>query len=471
RPHAGIPATLDPPTAKDADAPEPRGVVYALAPSPLRANVVWAGTDDGLVHLTRDNGKTWRNVTPPAVTPWSHVDTVEASHFDERTAYAAVDRHRLDDDAPYVYVTHDAGRTWRAAANGIGPSSHVWVVREDPRRRGLLYAGTETGVYVSFDDGAAWQSLRLNMPVASVHDISVHGDDLAIATHGRAFWILDDVTPLRQLAANAAPDARLFAPADAVRTRPYSDEAESSPPEVPMGENPPFGAPIDYVVPAGDSGPIGLMIANAAGRIVRAWSSTDAVTPVDPNSVEYPAYWIVPPARLPGEPGMHRFVWDFHSASVSTGRRRRGGGGPFVPPGRYTVHFTAGGRTMVQPLTIRRDPRIHATDADLVAQYALAHDVDALLARVQLGLAQAAAARKTPGVDIAKINAIAGTPASFGAPATSFKTLSWYASALSDLLGSIESADTAPTADERAAWASLRPKSEAALLAWNAFAK
>ncbi|MEA2786901.1 MAG: hypothetical protein QOF71_3005 [Candidatus Eremiobacteraeota bacterium] len=466
RPHAGVPATLDPTTAKDADSAEPRGVVYSLAPSPLRANVLWAGTDDGLVHLTRDGGKTWRNVTPPAVTPWSHVDTIEASRFDERTAYVAVDRHRLDDDAPYLYVTHDAGRTWRAATSGIGPTSHVWVVREDPRRRGLLYAGTETGVFVSFDDGAAWQSLRLNMPVASVHDISVHGDDLAIATHGRAFWILDDVTPLRQLAANAAPDARLFAPADAVRTRPYNDEAESSPPEVPMGENPPFGAPIDYVVPAGEHGVVGLVIANAAGRIVRAWSSTDAVTPVDPNSVPYPAYWLVQPARLAAEPGMHRFVWDFHSATTSSGRRRRGGGGPFVPPGRYAVHLTVGGRTLIQPLTIRRDPRIHATDADLVAQYALAHDVDALLARVQRAVTQAADARKKPGADVAKINAVAGAPGT-----TSFTTLSWYASALNDLLGSIESADSAPTADERAAWASLRPKSEAALLAWTAVLK
>jgi len=471
RPHAGVPATLDPTTAKDADWPEPRGLVYALAPSPLRANVLWAGTDDGLVHLTRDGGKTWRNVTPPAVTAWSHVDTIEASRFDERTAYVAVDRHRLDDDTPYLYVTHDAGRTWRAAVSGIGPTSHVWVVREDTRRRGLLYAGTETGVYVSFDDGAAWQSLRLNMPVVSVHDISVHGDDLAIATHGRAFWILDDVTPLRQLAFDPAPGARLFSPADAVRTRPYNDEAEASPPEVALGENPPFGAPIDYVVPAGEHGSVGLVIANAKGRIVRAWSSTDAVTPVDPNSVEYPAYWIVPPARLPADPGMHRFVWDFHSATTSTGRRRRGGAGPFVPPGRYTVHLTMAGRTLIEPLTIRRDPRIHATDGDLVAQYALAHDVDVLLARVQHAVTEAAAARKKPGADIAKINAIAGVPSEPGAPPKSFTTLAWYASALSDLLASIESADTAPTPDERAAWTSLRPKSDAALAAWDAFTK
>jgi hypothetical protein len=266
-----------------------------------------------------------------------------------------------------------------------------------------------------------------------------------------------------------------------VRTRPYSDEAESSPPEVPVGENPPFGAPIDYIVPAGERGVVGLVIANAAGRIVRAWSSTDAVTPVDPNSVQYPAYWIVAPAKLQAEPGMHRFVWDFHSATTSTGRRRRGGGGPFVPPGRYSVHLTIAGRTLVEPLTIRRDPRIHATDADLVAQYALAHDVDTLLARVQRAVTQAADARKKPGADVAKINAVAGAPGTTrgaavakntggaGAPATtSFTTLSWYASALNDLLGSIESADSAPTADERAAWTSLRPKSEAALRAWTA---
>jgi photosystem II stability/assembly factor-like uncharacterized protein len=471
RTHAGVPATLDPPTAADADGPEPRGVVYALAPSPVRANTLWAGTDDGLVHLTRDGGKTWRNVTPPAVTPWSHVDTVEASHFDERTAYVAVDRHRLDDDRPYIFATHDGGRTWRAAANGIADGSHVWVVREDPRRRGLLYAGTETGVYVSFDDGAAWQSLRLNMPVASVHDISVRDDDLAIATHGRAFWILDDVTPLRQLAADASPGARLFAPRTAVRTRPYSDEAEASPPEVPVGENPPYGAPIDYVVPAGERGAVGLVIADAAGRIVRAWASGDAAKPVDPATVDYPAYWLPPPAHLPAEPGMHRFFWDFHAASTATGRRRRGGAGPLAPPGRYTVHLTAGGRTVTQPLVLRRDPRIRATDADLVAQYALARDVDTLLARVQRAVAQATEMRKKPGADVAQIDKLAGPVAEPGAPPTSFTSLRWYASALSDLFGSVESADAAPTADERAAWSSLRPKAEAALSAWDALAK
>ena len=184
------------------------GVVYSLAPSPRDPNVVWAGTDDGLVRVTRDGAKSWADVTPPGITPWSHISGIEASHFDARTAYVAIDRHRLDDERPYLYVTHDAGHTWRAATSGIPDGSFVNAVREDPVRPGLIYAATETGVYVSFDDGSSWQSLRLNMPVVSVRDIDVHGSDLAIATHGRAFWILDDVEPLRELAGDASLRAR-----------------------------------------------------------------------------------------------------------------------------------------------------------------------------------------------------------------------------------------------------------------------
>ncbi|MBV8748757.1 MAG: hypothetical protein JO103_03480, partial [Candidatus Eremiobacteraeota bacterium] len=393
RTHEAIPSTLDTPAAKDHDGAEPRGVVYALAPSPLHANTLWAGTDDGLVHMTTDGGRIWHNVTPSGVTPWSHIDAIEASHFDAATAYVSVDRHRLDDDRPYIYVTHDAGRTWHNATNGIADGSFVYVVREDPQRRGLLYAGTETGVWVSFDDAAHWQSLRLNMPVVSVHALLVHDGDLAIGTHGRAFWILDDVAPLRQLAANASSGARLFAPRDAVRVRPYGDEAESSPPEIPMGENPPNGALIDYVVPtdahsdgahgtADARGPVTLAIADASGTVLRAWSSDDAARSPDPNDFDFPAYWISHAARLSAQPGMHRFVWDLHAAGT-TGRRRRGGDGPTVPPGRYTVHATIAGHTFTQTLTVHRDPRIHATDADLIAQYSLARQVDAQLTHVQ----------------------------------------------------------------------------------------
>ncbi len=472
RSHAGVPPNLDAPAAADADGPEPRGVVYALAPSPRDASTVWAGTDDGLVHVTRDGGRTWRNVTPPAVGAWSSVDGIEASHFDASTAYVAVDRHRLDDDRPYLYVTRDAGGTWRSATRGIAENAFVYAVREDPVRRGLLYAATETGVFVSFDDGAAWQSLRLNMPQCSVHDLTVKNDDLAIATHGRAFWILDDVTPLRQLAANAGSGARLFAPAAAVRFRPYDDEAEASPPEVPMGENPPYGAPIDFVVPSG-ARTVQLTIAEAGGTVMRTWSSTDPRATPDPAAVDYPAYWIATPANVSADPGMHRFFWDLHAAPQATGRRRRSGEGVFVAPGSYRVTLTVDGRATTQTLVVRRDPRVRASDADLRAQYALARAIDAQLGRVQAALAQAADARKKPGANVARIDAIAGAPPvsdprnSVGSPATTFTTLRWYASALGELFTSVESADAAPTPDERSAWSRLRRASEGALRAWG----
>ena len=477
RPEPGVPATLDPGTAGDSAVPGARrGVVYAIAPSPRRAGTIWAGTDDGLVKLTRDGGTTWRDVTPPRLTAWSKVATIEASRYDEATAYVAVDRHRLDDDRPYVYVTHDFGRTWRLAAAGIPDGSFVNAVREDPVRRGLLYAATETAVYVSFDDGAAWQSLRLNMPVVSVRDLAVRGGDLAIATHGRAFWILDDVEPLRELAASAPDGARLFAPAVAIRTRPGNDEAEASPPEVPMGENPPNGAYVDYVVPSGARGPVSIAIADARGEAVRAWSSTDAPSVPKPQDVPFPAYWIEKPALPSAAPGMHRFVWDFHAAAAASGRRRRGGDGPFVPPGRYTVRVTIGGRTFAQPLVLRRDPRVRASDADLQAQYALARAIDALAARVQAALTQADALRKKNGAEAARIDAIAGAAPvedprnSVGAPATRFTTLRWYAGALATLQASVESADAAPTPDERARWAQLRRGAQSALRAWSTLA-
>ncbi|HZO95190.1 MAG TPA: hypothetical protein VFB22_15700 [Candidatus Baltobacteraceae bacterium] len=476
RSNPAVPATLDPATASDSPiAGARRGVVYAIAPSPRRAQTIWAGTDDGLVKLTRDGGSTWRDVTP-RLTAWSKVGVIEASRFDEATAYVAVDRHRLDDDRPYVYATHDFGRTWRLSVNGIPNGSFVNAVREDPARRGLLYAATETGVYVSFDDGSSWQSLRLNMPVVSVRDLVVHGDDLAIATHGRAFWVLDDVEPLRELAANASDGARVFAPAVAIRTRPGNDEAEASPPEVPMGENPPNGAYVDYVVPAGARGPVSIAVADARGAVLRAWSSTDAPSVPKPQDVPFPAYWIEKPMLPSAAPGMHRFVWDFHVAAAASRRRRRGGDGPFAPPGRYVVRVTIDGRSFDEPLVLRRDPRVRATDADLQAQYVLARDVDALLARVQTAVTQSDALRKKSPAQAGRIDAIAGAPPvedprnSVGTPATRFTTLRWYASALGTLEYSVESADAAPTPDERATWEQLRRGAESALAAWSTLA-
>ncbi len=250
RPNEGTPSNLDPATLADTNNVARHGVVYAIAPSPLRADLVWAGTDDGYIWVTRDNARSWQNVTPPALTSWSKVGIIEASHFDAGTAYAAIDRHRLDDYRPYIYRTRDFGATWTAIANGIPDGSFVNAVREDPVRRGLLYAGTERGVYVSFDDGAFWQPLQLNLPVTSIRDIAVHGDDIVIATHGRAFWVMDDIAPLRQLRnAAASGGTYLFAAATAYRVRPTNQEGTPLPLDEPQVDNAKVGLYIDYYLP------------------------------------------------------------------------------------------------------------------------------------------------------------------------------------------------------------------------------
>ena len=470
RAHPGVPPNLDPVSAADADGPEPLGVVYAIAPSPLRANVLWVGSDDGLVHVSNDGGAHWRNVTPPGLTPWSHVTGIEASHADPRTAYVAIDRHRLDDDRPYLYVTRDAGRTWRETHAGIPDGSFLNAIREDPARRGLLYAATETGVFVSFDDAASWQSLRLNMPVVSVRDISVRDGDLAIATHGRAFWILDDVEPLRELAANAASGARLFAPRDAVRTREGNDEAEAIPPEIPAGDNPPNGAYVDYVVPAGASGPVALEILDRRGAVVRHWSSTDPAPTPDPEEVDFPSFWLSGPGVLSAAPGaMHRFVWNFHAGDER---------GPLAPPGRYRVRLSVAGQTFERPLLLRRDPRIAATDADLLAQYALAEQIDALQARVRVALARAATRRASQPADArAKLDAIVGSPPqddpgnSVGSPETHLTTLRYRARLLRELFAQVESADARPTPGDVRNWLSLQQKTLQSLLALSALSQ
>jgi hypothetical protein len=276
------------------------------------------------------------------------------------------------------------------------------------------------------------------MPVVSVRDLDVRHGDLAIATHGRAFWILDDLEPLRELAAGDVSGARLFRPRDAVRTRAANDEAEASPPEVPLGENPPNGAFVDYAVPAGAQGPVQIAIADARGTVVRRWSSDDAVRPTDPKEVDFPPYWIVTPQPPSVAPGMHRFVWDYHLTRDD---------GPLAPPGRYTVRLTLAGRTLTAPLTLRRDPRIRASDADLVAQASLAGAIDALVARVHAALH---AAEPKPGAP---------------PPHVAFDALRTYAGLLDELEASVESADAAPTSAERATWTRLRTEAPGILAA------
>jgi len=343
-----------------------RGVVYSIAPSRRNLDVIWAGTDDGLIHLTRDGGKNWKDVTPPALTPWSKVSQLDASHYDDETVYAAINRIRLDDMRPHIYRTHDGGATWEEIVSGL-PDGPVNAVREDPVRPGLLFAATELAVFVSFNDGEDWQPLRLNMPATSVRDLVIHDDDLVVGTHGRSFWILDDISPLRQLTAEiAASDAHLFAPRATFRLPRNTNTDTPLPPEEPAGKNPPDGAILYYWLKAAPSAPVTLEIADSTGRVVRSFSSADQ--PAAPSaSLDVPLHWLRPFQALSGAPGMHRFIWDLHAAP-------QGGfpGGPpisatehdtperqgaWLPPGIYTVKLTADGRSYTQPLSVKPDPR------------------------------------------------------------------------------------------------------------------
>ncbi|HSB64592.1 MAG TPA: glycoside hydrolase [Thermoanaerobaculia bacterium] len=369
-----------------------RGVIYTVAPGKKNVNVIWAGTDDGLVHRTADGGKTWANVTPPGLTAWSKVSLLEASPFDDLTAYAAVNRIRLDDLRPHVYRTHDGGKTWKEIAKGL-PDDPVNAVREDPVRKGLLYAGTERMVHVSFDDGESWQPLRLNMPATSIRDLVVHGDDLVVGTHGRGFWILDDVTPLRQLDAKTASSAPfLYEPQVAIRVRRSRWTDTPLPPEEPAGRNPPDGAILDYVLASRPAAPVTLEILDEKGALVRRFSSDDAPEPlVDPLVIA--PYWVRPPHILSATPGMHRFVWDLrfppprtnlHEYPISAvpGDTPKEPLGPFVLPGAYTVKLTVDGKAFARTLTVKLDPRVRMSAADLAQQLALLNRLAAALERL-----------------------------------------------------------------------------------------
>ncbi len=368
RENPGVPPNLDAATAADVPAQSKRlGVIYSVAPSPVRAPVLWIGTDDGYVHITPDDGKTWRNVTPPGVTAWSKVVMLEASHFEADTAYAAVDRHRLEDNEPYLYRTRDAGKTWQKIVTGLPAGVYLQTIREDPKRRGLLVAGTELGVFTSFDDGDHWQSLQLNLPPCSMRDLAFHGDDLIVATHGRGFWILDDISPLRQTTAEmATAAAHLFKPADAILLPPNTDDGTPTQKDEPEAENAPIGAIIDYFIGSAPAGPIAIEIVDGAGTVIRRYSSADPLPTTDPNTLNVNAVW----QRLQEPPsasaGMHRFVWDFRPEPAAAGRGRggRGGGGgggrggpPPVGSGAFTVRLTVDGRSYSQPLTVNPDPR------------------------------------------------------------------------------------------------------------------
>ena len=450
-----------------------RGVVYSIAPSRAADGLIWAGTDDGLVWRTADSGAHWANVTPVGLSAWSKIGTVEASPHDPQRAYLAVDRHRLDDQAPYAFRTRDGGRSWTRIDAGLalggGPDS-VNVVREDPLRAGLLYAGTERGAFVSLDDGDHWRPLQAGLPRTSVRDIEVHGDDLVIATHGRGFYVMDDIAPLRELAADpradAGPATRLFAPAVAVRVRNPGFSGTPKPADEPKAANPPDGAYIDYVLATTPAQPITLSLLDARGGLVRSFSSADRAPGPDLAKIEAAPEWIVTPKPLLATPGAHRFVWDLHyAAPAGVGGGRRGGGpGVWAPPGRYSVVLTVDGREHREPLTLVPDPRVKLALDVYGRQFALAQRVEAERARAHRALADAGrlrkalAARAGSAVDArwerlsARLAEVADLPSddprnSVPAPARSLDGLANLSATLDKLAVAVDGADADPSPD------------------------
>ena len=466
----GAPPNLDPVTAANRAQPGPRqGVIYTIAPSRLADHDIWAGTDDGLLWRTRDEGAHWENVTPAALTAWSKVGIIDASHFDVETAYVAVDRHRLDDFKPYVYRTHDGGRSWQLIVSGLPIT--VNVVREDPIRRGLLYAGTERGVHVSFDDGDHWQPLQMNLPVTSVRDIDVHGNDLVIATHGRAFWIMDDISPLRNIGA-----ALLYPPATAIRFRPSGFSGTPMPKDEPLAPNPPNGAYIDYIVSATPplTAPITLEIFDTANNLVRKFSSSDPNPGPDPAKLTTAPEWFVPPSTLKTSAGMHRFVWSMrYAAPLALASGRRGSEGVWAPPGSYMVVLTANGERRTAPLTIAPDPRVTVPASAYAEQFALAREIEQMRARVAAALEEAnplikQLANRPDLLERAKAISAATEITTYPQPIAGPTTLRFLGDALGELQSAVDGADAVPTPDARAGWEKLRAAASAALESWRA---
>ncbi|MFY9733133.1 MAG: hypothetical protein WAK24_21185, partial [Candidatus Acidiferrales bacterium] len=402
REHPGIPPSVgamvktDPKNITKAD--KQRGVIYALAPSFRTEDILWAGTDDGYIWNTRDGGKNWNNITPPGLTPWSKVTQISASHFDDESAYASISRFRIDDLKPYIYRTHDSGKTWQLITAGLPDNAPVDTVREDPVRKGLLFSGTETSVWVSFDDGDHWQSLQLNLPHTSMRDLWIYEDDLILATHGRSFWILDDISPLRQINSDTAN--LLFKPAPAYRIRRSTYTDTPMPPDEPAGENPANGAIIDYYLSHASTGAVTLEIFDSQGKLVRKFSSTDKTDQTQEEIAKQliPLYWIRPQKILAADLGMHRWVWDLHYPAPVALRHEypisavphdtpRHPLGPRALPGTYSVRLTVPGaqiatasgsteriifkRDVTAPLTIRMDPRIKTPPEGLRALFTM----------------------------------------------------------------------------------------------------
>ncbi len=485
-----IPATVGKYRSEQSSQPTRRGVIYTIAPSYVDLDRIWIGTDDGLIHTTVNGGLGWTDVTPPDLIPWAKVSIIDAGRFDAGTAYAAVNTIRLDDMRPHIFRTHDGGKTWTEITNGIPDGGPVNVVREDPVRPGLLFAGTEREIYVSFDDGDHWQSLRLNMAASSVRDLIVKNDDIVAATHGRGFWILDNITPLRQLdEAVMTERATLFRPQIATRVRWNMNTDTPLPPDEPAGENPPDGAVIDYVLNGDVEGPVVLEIVDGTGRIIRKYSSDDTAEVPTPETAPVPLYWYRPPQKLQTSAGMHRFTWDMMYQPLE-GIGRRGGlpisaiarntvprpSSIWAHPGLFTVKLTVDGRTLKQPLTLRMDPRVKTSPQGLFQQFEMSKamyegilETQAALRTVreirgrlkgilEKGVAGQAAATEALAEFDKKAEALEGSTGGFGGrpgmggpgPAQAGEggrqeTLAGIGGSLNSLMSLLQAADAAPT--------------------------
>jgi hypothetical protein len=489
RPNYELPASIGKYKEDAAKQAHRRGVIYTVAPSPLDANRIWCGTDDGLIHLTTDSGKTWSNVTPPSISAWQKISLIEAGHFDANTAYAAVNSLRMDDLRPHIFATHDSGKTWKEIVNGIPAGQIINAVREDPERKGLLFAGSEKGVYVSFDDGSNWESLRLNLPASSVRDLIVKNDDLVVATHGRGFWILDNITPLRQLNRNQRENL-MFKPQKALRVRANLNTDTPLPPDEPAGENPPDGAMIDYFLSKDASSPVTISIKDGKGQLVRKYSSADKPVQANPKRLRIPSYWIRPPQSVSTKAGTHRFLWDLHYTPVSkvepefpisaTYRNTAPEAtSPWVAPGDYTVALTVDGKTFTQPFTVAMDPRVKSSAADLQEQF----DLSWRLYQLRLKLAPTGEkfddiverltklkARAAERPDLTqKLEAFAQTLMKFGPPHPRFGAPPslFVLDSTTHLFDDIQGADAAPTAATKAAAADLETKVGPIMDAWR----
>jgi photosystem II stability/assembly factor-like uncharacterized protein len=496
-----IPANLGAFAAADPEKGKHRGVIYAVAPSYKEVNTIWAGTDDGLIHITRDGGKNWQNVTPPQLKPWSKVSIIEASHFDAGTAYAAINSFRLDDLRAHIYRTRDFGKSWAEITKGIPEGGASNVVREDPVRKGLLFAGTEGSVYVSFDDGDNWQPLQLNLPHTSMRDLTIHGGDLIVATHGRSFWILDDITPLRQLNAEIAKESvHLFAPQKAMRFRWNRNPDTPLPPEEPAGKNPPDGAIIDYYLAADATQPVALEILDSQDHPVRRYASTDKPEAMEKIAAEHPIpmYWVRPAQILSASAGMHRFVWDAHYAPPDSLSHEfpiaaivhdtpKYPLGAWALPGHYKVKLTVNGESYVQPLIVRMDPRITSSQEDLHKQFEMQmgsvegmNESFEALSQIKSVRAQLKdrAAKAGKGALADKIGALdklaaelegAAQPSFFGLPSSgkqpeNFSTLNQH---FGNILAVADSADVAPTTQATAVDKELKEALEKLVSRWT----